>query len=336
MTKERNIYVDNLKGLLIILVVVGHFTDIAIDEGSEALKSLFLIIYSFHMPLFIFINGLLCKNIVRDKTKVLNKVITFGGLYVLLKAVLYFTRTVIGHEDISFHLFKEDGVPWYLFATAAYYVISYILRDVNKKWLLAMSFVTALLVGYDPDINDVFVMSRIIVFYPFFIVGWMLDVDKLAELMKKVWIKLIGIAGVAGLSLMCIFRCEMLYELRPMFTGRNGYDELENIVSPEAVFRILAYILSFLMCFCVMAFMPHIKLWLLSGIGQRTLAVFLLHRPILYCLTYEDVLLKLRDNIGWTAGNAVWILMAVMLAVILSAPILTRYVNKLLTISLAR
>ena len=80
MTKGRNIYVDNLKGLLIILVVVGHFTDIAIDEGSEALKSLFLIIYSFHMPLFIFINGLLCKNIVRDKTKVLNKVITFGGL----------------------------------------------------------------------------------------------------------------------------------------------------------------------------------------------------------------------------------------------------------------
>ena len=78
MTKERNIYVDNLKGLLIILVVVGHFTDIAIDEGSEALKSLFLIIYSFHMPLFIFINGLLCKNIVRDKTKVLIKSLLLG------------------------------------------------------------------------------------------------------------------------------------------------------------------------------------------------------------------------------------------------------------------
>ena len=52
MAKElnRNVYLDNLKGLLIILVVVGHFTDIALDD-SEAMESLFLMIYSFHMPL---------------------------------------------------------------------------------------------------------------------------------------------------------------------------------------------------------------------------------------------------------------------------------------------
>lgn len=53
------------------------------------------------------------------------------------------------------------------FATAAYYVISYILRNINKKWLLALSVLLALLVGYDPDVNDVLVMSRIIIFYRF-------------------------------------------------------------------------------------------------------------------------------------------------------------------------
>lgn len=331
MAKElnRNVYLDNLKGLLIILVVVGHFTDIALDD-SEAMESLFLMIYSFHMPLFIFINGLLCKKIVSDRARVLDKVVVFGGLYVMLKAVLYFTRTVIGHEDINFHLFEEDGVPWYLFATAAYYVISYILRNINKKWLLALSVLLALLVGYDPDVNDVLVMSRIIIFYPFFLLGWMLDVRRLTNFMKKGWLKICGIAGIAGFLLLCIFNRETMYELRPMFTGRNGYETIDDVACAEPIFRIVAYLISFLMCFFVMAAMPHIKLGFLSTMGRRTLAVFVLHRPVLYCLTYADVLVWLRDNIGWTAGNVVWLMMGVLLAVLLSAPVFTRAVNKVL------
>ena len=76
--------------------------------------------------------------------------------------------------------------------------------------------------------------------------------------------------------------------------------------------------------------MPHIKLGFLSTMGRRTLAVFVLHRPVLYCLTYADVLVWLRDNIGWTAGNVVWLMMGVLLAVLLSAPVFTRAVNKVL------
>lgn len=327
--KNRNVYVDNLKGLLIILVVVGHFTDIALDE-SKALESLFLIIYSFHMPLFIFLNGLMCRRIVASRAKVLDKVIVFGGLYIMLKAVLYFTRTAVGHEDINFHLFEEDGVPWYLFATAAYYVISYILRNINKKWLLALSVLLALLIGYDPDINDFLVMSRIIVFYPFFILGWMLDVHKLTQFMSKGWLRPCGIAGIAGFSILCIYEQEIMYKLRPMFTGRNGYEKLDNATDADPLFRIIAYLISFLMCFFVMAAVPHIKIWLLSTMGRRTLAIFVLHRPVLYCLTYADVLPWLRDSAGWTAGNALWLLTAVALAVILAAPVFTRAINKIL------
>ena len=74
--KSRNVYIDNVKALLIILVVVGHFTDLAVDE-SEMMKSLFVFIYSFHMPLFIFVNGLLCKHIVKDRHRVMDKVAVF-------------------------------------------------------------------------------------------------------------------------------------------------------------------------------------------------------------------------------------------------------------------
>lgn len=328
---KRNIYVDNLKCLLIILVVVGHFVDIALDE-SELLQSLFVFIYAFHMPLFIFVNGLLCDKIIKSKNRVIDKVVVFMGLYIALKAILFFTRTVIGQEDIKFHLFEEDGVPWYLFATAAYYVITYILRNINKVWLFVFSIVLALLVGYDPDINDVFVLSRIIVFYPFFIVGWALNAENVTNFMSRKWVKITGIVGVVLFAAICILCLDSVYELRPLFTGRNGYDSLDGLESFGPLLRLLSYAISFLVGAFVMAAVPHMKLKLISTVGRRTLAIFFLHRPVLYCLTYAGTVEFLREHVGWTVGNVLWLLIGVLLALILAAPIFTRGLNKIINL----
>lgn len=43
---------DNLKFILITLVVAGHFAD-EISDYSSIYSSIFLFIYAFHMPLFI-------------------------------------------------------------------------------------------------------------------------------------------------------------------------------------------------------------------------------------------------------------------------------------------
>ena len=51
---------DNLKCVLIFLVVVGHFVNQFEDESS-IMRSISFFIYSFHMPLFIFLSGLLEK-----------------------------------------------------------------------------------------------------------------------------------------------------------------------------------------------------------------------------------------------------------------------------------
>ena len=58
MDKQRDIHLDALKGLAIILVVTGHI--IAFSHPGTVDKSLlFNLIYSFHMPLFFFISGYL-------------------------------------------------------------------------------------------------------------------------------------------------------------------------------------------------------------------------------------------------------------------------------------
>ena len=53
--KERLLYIDNLKGFAILLVVLGHC--IQFREPDYDSNWLFRIIYSFHMPLFFIISG---------------------------------------------------------------------------------------------------------------------------------------------------------------------------------------------------------------------------------------------------------------------------------------
>lgn len=58
MNNERNYQLDAVKGLAIILVVVGHITAFS-NPGNLKNNLLYNLIYSFHMPLFFFISGYL-------------------------------------------------------------------------------------------------------------------------------------------------------------------------------------------------------------------------------------------------------------------------------------
>ena len=81
--QKRSDYLDNVKAFLILSVVIGHFAD-QIIKGSNLSKSIFLFIYSFHMPLFIFLNGYLGKNIIQSKERVINEFhISFYYIYCL-------------------------------------------------------------------------------------------------------------------------------------------------------------------------------------------------------------------------------------------------------------
>lgn len=51
MKTERIIWADSLKGLLIILVVIGHAIQFCMPSECEH-NHLWNIIYSFHMPAF--------------------------------------------------------------------------------------------------------------------------------------------------------------------------------------------------------------------------------------------------------------------------------------------
>lgn len=60
--KERNLKLDNAKGILITLVVIGHML-LPIQGTTCGVTNFFYMIYAFHMPAFVFISGLLAQRI---------------------------------------------------------------------------------------------------------------------------------------------------------------------------------------------------------------------------------------------------------------------------------
>ena len=56
--KERNLLIDYLKGFAILLVILGHSIQYNAPDFFDH-NILFRIIYSFHMPLFMFVSGFL-------------------------------------------------------------------------------------------------------------------------------------------------------------------------------------------------------------------------------------------------------------------------------------
>ncbi|MEE1377624.1 MAG: hypothetical protein UF438_02770 [Oribacterium sp.] len=60
--KERNLKLDNAKGILITLVMIGHML-LPIQGTTRGVTNFFYMIYAFHMPAFVFISGLLAQSI---------------------------------------------------------------------------------------------------------------------------------------------------------------------------------------------------------------------------------------------------------------------------------
>lgn len=101
--KKRLYLYDNLKFLLIVLVVLGHLIDDSTvklfgDGGGETgvpqakvFSGAFVFLYAFHMPLFLFISGLFNRG-HDDGRKVLGKTLGFVVIGMLMKCLNYWSQ----------------------------------------------------------------------------------------------------------------------------------------------------------------------------------------------------------------------------------------------------
>ncbi|SOD99816.1 acyltransferase family protein [Spirosoma fluviale] len=159
---ERFIYIDRLKGVAIVLVVIGHIIQFNTVESSQ--NVLFGIIYSFHMPLFMFISGYLAQKTVKDS--IYNNYLLFLKKKAQSLLIPYFVWSLVVDklffvEEIHYSLkdpitlIKNGSGLWFLLylfllylTYSAFFYVSikinkriYVLVDILIICLLLLCFV---------------------------------------------------------------------------------------------------------------------------------------------------------------------------------------------------
>lgn len=175
---SRDTYWDFLKGIAIFLVLLGH--SIQYGGGGQWYSSgsyfdcfLFELIYSFHMPLFIFISGFFFqKSINKYQPKVLLlKKIKSLLIPITSFATLYlFFRVFVQHYHFTLSLAFNTYITtlWYLWTYLYCCIVTILIhRYWGDRWYIYI--VTCFLSLFLPNVYN---FDAYTFLYPFFLLGY--------------------------------------------------------------------------------------------------------------------------------------------------------------------
>lgn len=263
MVKVRNPFWDTLKGILIVLVVLGH-TGTAIGEKWLSM------IYGFHMPLFIFVSGYFSKK------KTFTDYFRQGGggkklIFIYLAFdFIYLSLDIISGIPLTIHrLLSPSFALWYILALIYWRAILQLIpyKCINNKLFVTLvALLISLLSGFIP-LNTEMSFQRACGFLPFFFTGFYMRQLGWIEILRK-WEKWPFIILFIGLGL-------LNYSLLPIFYCNTHYEILSN-----CGMRALHLGIASLLCAAVLNFTPN-KLCIFTNLGKYTLIIYLLHPPLI-------------------------------------------------------
>ena len=303
---------DSLKWFAIMLVVVGHFLDYG-TAYSDSYKSLDIFIYSFHMPLFIFLAGLFDKP--REKFP-WDSVVFYIVLGVVLQMVYFCLGSFLGRNP-SFNLFSYSGLPWFMFAMAGWKALSYILAGRSTLFIIVLSVALGVIVRYDSNLNyDLFHIGRIIIFFPFYFAGFVMKAESVVSQLKKPVFIVSSCAAIIVFLAVCFALPDYMYQFRSIFTAHAPYDA-SPLKTPGYINQLIAYAIAAVMCISFISVFSRIKCHITETFGKRTLAVYAWHFPVIYFLEYFGVNSILLNGAS-SFGGYIWAVVGVATAIILS------------------
>jgi fucose 4-O-acetylase-like acetyltransferase len=168
--RTRDPYIDNLKGVLIALVVIGHTVGQFVDAAPGA-PTVYTWIYSFHMPAFVLLCGVLAASPNLDERRSESIIRTIVVPFVIFQIgyTAFFQAggrpaawSVDGFLTPLYHL-------WFLMALVIWRLLAPLFARVRGAAFLAL--VLSLAAGLSRGLGDELSLNRTVALLPFFVVG---------------------------------------------------------------------------------------------------------------------------------------------------------------------
>lgn len=275
ITNNRH-FIDNIKVVLIFLVVFGHLIERYI-ESSNTLMGIYIFIYIFHMPLFIYISGYLSKNLNKSKKAFFKNLLI---PYILLNIIWYILAYIYTGE-VDLPIIRPGWTLWFLLSLFFWRItLKYIIKI---KYILPISFIFGILIGFIPN-GSILSFSRTIVFLPFFLLGYYTDIHNVKKIFNKVNFG-VCIAGILLFIIISFFISNKeILDYRFLY-GSHSYKELGMNIYIGIICRILLYICSIILSLFVVYIIPKNKTFF-THIGKSTMYVYVFHTYIVLLIFY--------------------------------------------------
>lgn len=222
----RDSSIDTLKGMMIVLVVVGHYIEHLMYQGD--IRLFYGMIYLVHMPVFVYLSGVTFR-LSQEKRS------TGFIIFCILAGQL-------AYSVVSFFLYgdfwADYWVLWYLYAMLFWRELTPRIRA--NKWMLLPAILLALLWGVLPQ-NDVWRFSRIVAFYPYFLAGYL---QLHTSIPRKGGFWLLCCAAIAGAG-MILTQGTQTVETVALLYNNQSYAVLGQTVPEGMFYKVLLYCVGF-------------------------------------------------------------------------------------------
>ncbi|MED4312880.1 acyltransferase family protein [Heyndrickxia coagulans] len=170
---KRNSYFDNAKFILIYLVVLGHLIS-PFKTEDNFLFTLYTVIFLFHMPAFILISGYFSKG-YRNKghiSKSFKKILVPYFIFQCIYSVYYYYTGEESHLTVNF--LEPHWTLWFLLSLFFWNLMLHLFARFHFFGLAAAAAL-GIGIGYWDEAGSFLSLSRTFVFFPYFLLGFLLE-----------------------------------------------------------------------------------------------------------------------------------------------------------------
>lgn len=269
ITKEnaRDYLFDNLRAILIILVVWGHLLT-SIKDDYEGLRSIYIFIFFFHMPAMTFVSGYFSKNLEKIRSSAF---VTVLVPFLILNVFNYaFKMLILREEFYGFRFFRPYWGLWYLLAL---FLWKFFLKDLLRiRFILPLSILFALFSGFSREFSEYLALGRTICFLPFFLLGYFCTPEHIAKVRRIP--KLLGLLVILAAGALSAYAAVNAdFDMEALYL-RGPYPQETEVRA--MLLRLLVYAVAIAMIFAITNLVTA-KKTALSYVGTSTMTVYVLH-----------------------------------------------------------
>lgn len=307
---------DNARFLCVTLVVVGHGIQRLTYDDDHALI-MYLFIYAFHMPAFAIISGYFSKP-GPPSARQMKKVITDILLpYLIMEAIWTLVQFLVEGKR-EFNPSTPSWTLWFLLALGIFRLLLPYLAVL--RWPLLWAVALSIGVGYLTNIDSTFSLSRAIGILPFFVLGWKIRewgvVDRWRMAQGQAWwIRAAAVSVFAAWLAVVWVLIDTWREidLKFWFFYDESYVGLGEYQWWAGLVRLGLIVLAVVLSAAFFVLVPRSATWM-TGLGQATMYVYLLHSFVLYPLRETSFLREHSSTLWLVLVTAACIVISVLLA----------------------